>query len=219
MRRMIALLPVFLLVTACGPSAVQVADEYRPRAEKKLALVRAGAKMAADFNAPFKVPAIKDKLSFRGEGANTALAHIEDLSEPAGKADLDLIFEKLWYSFPAESLKDPAGRDVDSLRSSFESLLALKYLLLVKTKYYSGPAVSADSSFLPGSWEAQVLLVDIEKSEVVGGWSVTAKNSDKVSVNTKEPDKWLHSDIWSNARRAIAEAVKPLCAEGQSATS
>lgn len=54
MRRFAALLPLILLVTACGPSAVQVADEYRPRAEKKLALVRAAAKLAADFNAPFK---------------------------------------------------------------------------------------------------------------------------------------------------------------------
>jgi hypothetical protein len=219
MRRFAALLPLFLLITACGPSAEDVTGEYRARADKKLTQVRAAVKKAADFNADFKVPAIKDKLSFQGDGANTALAHIEDFSEPAGKADLDLIFQKLWYSVPVDTLKDAAGRDADSVRSSFESLLALKYLLLVKTKYYSGPAVSADSSFLPGSWEAHVLLVDIEKGEVLGGWNVTAKNSDKVSVNTKEPDKWLHSDIWSNARRAIAEAVKPLCADGQSATS
>ena len=219
MRRLAALLPLIFLVTACGPSAEEVTGEYRARADKKLAQVRAAVKKAADFNAEFKAPSIKDKLSFHGDGANTALAHIEDLSEPVGKPDLDLIFQKLWYSVPVDTLKDPAGRDADSVRSSFEALLALKYLLLVKTKYYSGPAVSADTSFLPGSWEAHVLLVDIEKAEVVGGWNVTAKNSDKVSVNTKEPDKWLHSDIWSNARRAIAEAVKPLCAEGQSATS
>lgn len=219
MRRLAALLQLMLLVTACGPSAEDVTGEYRARADKRLSQVSAAVKKAAEFNADFKAPAIKDKLSFQGDGANTALAHIEDLSEPAGKPDLDLIFEKTWLTFPQNALKEPAGYDADSLRASFEKLISLKYLLLVKTKHYSGPAVSADSSFLPGSWEAHVLLVDIEKSEVVGGWNVTAKNSDKVSVNTKEPEKWLHSDIWSNARRAIAEAVKPLCAEGQNAIS
>lgn len=214
MRRLFPLLPLFLLVCACGPSAADVAAEFRDRADAKIAKVRTTGKKAADEKAALKAPDLKEKLTFKSSGANCATAHAELFSEPKGKPQLDLILGDMWLTEPQDALKDPGKRDAEALRLSFENLVALKYLAVVRTVSVIEPVHMGEKNFSPGSWSAEVLLYDIEKGELLGGWAVEAKNSDKVNVNMSGIDKWLHSNLWENARKAINEKLKPHCAEG-----
>lgn len=214
MRRVFSLLPLLLLVAACGPSAADVATEFRDRADAKIAKVLAAGKKAADEQAALRAPELKEQLSFKTSGANCALAHVELFSEPKGKPQLDLILGDMWLTEPRDALRDPGSRDAQALRMSFENLVALKYLAVVRTLSKTEPVHLGEKSFSPGSWSAQVLLYDLEKGELLGGWPVEAANSSNVNVNMSSIDKWLHSNLWENARKAINEKLKPHCAKG-----
>lgn len=214
MRQLLPLLPLVLLLSACGPSAADIATEFRDRADAKIAKLVAAGKKAADEKGALKAPDLKDKLTFKSAGANCVLAHAELFSEPKGKPQLDLILGDMWLSEPRDALKDAGKRNADALRLSFENLLALKYLAVVRTILKSEPSHTGDKKFLPGTWLAEVLLYDIEKGEFLGGWTVEATNSENVNVNMSSIDKWLHSNLWENARKAVNEKLKPHCAEG-----
>lgn len=214
MCRALSLVPLLLLVSACGPSAADIATEFRDRADAKIAKLLAAGKKAADEKATLKAPDLKEKLTFKSAGANCVLAHAELFSEPKGKPQLDLILGEMWLTEPRDALKEPGKRNADSLRQSFENLIALKYLAVVRTILKCEPSHTGDKKFLPGTWLAEVLLYDIEKGELLGGWSVEATNSENVSVNMSSIEKWLHSNLWENARKAVNEKLKPHCAEG-----
>lgn len=207
MRKLLLLCSLFLL-SACGPSAEELVAEYRGRAEPRLASIAEIATTAATHKAELKAPSPAEKLRFTGDAGNAGLVMVAELDvDPATKPGLDFYLDTFWLDYPRDCLAGNAGDAPESVRLAFDKLLALKYLVVVRERLYSEPVASDATSFLPGTWVADVLVYDIEKAELLGGWSVSATNSDTVDVNTSDPGKWLHSDLWSRARREVGNVL------------
>ncbi|MBK8207322.1 MAG: hypothetical protein IPK87_11130 [Planctomycetes bacterium] len=197
-----------LLLSACGPSSEEVVAEYRGRAEPRMARMAEIAATAAVHKDEFKAPAPAEKLRFAGDSGNAGLVMVEELdTNPETRPGLDFHVDTFWLDYSRDCLAGNAGDAPEGVRLAFDKLLALKYVVIVRERLYAAPVASDEKSFIPGTWEADVLVYEIEKAELLGGWSVSATNSDTVDVNTDDPGKWLHSDLWSRARKEVGKVL------------
>lgn len=206
--RKLLLLCCTLLLCACGPSSEEVVAEYRGRAEPRMARMAEIATAAAAHKAEFKAPVPAEKLRFAGDSGNAGLVMVEELDvNPETRPSLDFHVDTFWLDYSRDCLAGRASDAPEGVRLAFDKLLALKYVVVVRERLYSGPVVSNDTSFIPGTWEADVLVYDVEMAELLGGWSVSASNSDTVDVKMDDPGKWLHSDLWSRARKEVGKVL------------
>lgn len=206
MRKLALLLP--LLLAACGPSADDLINEYRPQAEPRMAAVAGVAKAAAAHSAELAEPSVQ--LTF-GDGRDAAIVHLELLDEdPKTKPDLDFHIVNFWLEFPRDCLAGRADFDIDAdaVRSGFDQLLALKYLVVIRTRLFAAPVSTDDKSFSPGLWQGEVLVYEIEGAKLLGGYSVSAGNDAEVTVNTQSVDSWLRSNLWENARKEVKKVLE-----------
>jgi hypothetical protein len=209
----VLLLVLPLLLAACGQSfkeaAAARADDVQPRLEQ---LNKAGtaAKTNTQEPAAFSLPE-GTKLSLATDPpGNAILLHAERFGDKPGQPSLDLVLADGWLDDLAKAYASPpAELDVDYFNSLCDRLLALKYLVVVRTRFYADPTTSGDSRFSAGMWQADLLLYEIESGKCLGVLSVNATNSEKVQAGVDDPDKWLHSDLWSHAREAVNDALKP----------
>lgn len=166
------------------------------------------AKAAEGHSAELKPPAPAEKLNFGAP--NVAIVHLEELdTDPETKARLDFHADTFWLDYSRDCLAGRNSDEAEGVKSAFEKLLALRYVVVVRTRVFGEPTVSGESHFSPGFWEGDALLYDIEKGELVGGYSVSARNDETVDVRVDSADSWLRSNLWSNARRAVKEALAP----------
>jgi len=209
-----ALLLLALLAAACGPSFDKLAADRSGDVRPKLKQIEEAGR-AANHVDPGKVtPATGLKLVFQGEGQNAQLLHVEKLNENVSdrKPALDLIIEDAWLTHLSDAYAAPPDElPVEYFTELADRAAALEYLVVVRTLVYSEPAASGSDQFSPGYWQADVLVYELAECRLLGGFAVSASNSDKVSVNEDDPGKWLHSDLWSRARAAVNEALKPVC--------
>lgn len=205
--RNFALCLPLLLLAACGPSPEEVVEEYRPRLEDHIKKMDAVARKAIANTSAQGAPAADVRLTF-GNGGNARIVHAERFDDdPAFKPELDLILSDFWLTLVQDSLKGSPIEDSDGMRAAAEEVLAVKYLIVVRTLSKSEPVVMGESSFAGGSWDAELYVCDVAKGELLGGWTVSSKNDEKVEVNLDKIESWLHSNLWSNSRKAVNEAL------------
>ncbi|HRJ77127.1 MAG: hypothetical protein HUU03_09110 [Planctomycetaceae bacterium] len=214
MRRFAPLLLIVLSVSACGPSADEVAAQYKSRVSPKLQQLRDCARKAKAFTGAVPPLQMEGKLAFIGsEKPDATLLHVEALDEPEGKPALDLIIEHFWLDVVKSAVN---GDSLGSAQAAYmENLLSgaldLKYVAFVVTRQYAEPVASSGKSFVPGYWEADLLVYSLDKGDLLGGWSLKATNSETVDAKAKDPQKFLHSDLFSSSRKAVHDALKPRC--------
>ena len=136
-------------------------------------------------------------------GAAFKLFHLEDdpyrLAQAAG-------------SFTAKP-EEKAKYRADKYKPALVHIVRAKYAVYVVGKVQQ-PQVdfAATRSFSPGKLEGAGVLYEIESKQLLGGFLLEARNSDKINVRTgnytgQEHDSVLH-DFESNAREALWKALK-----------
>lgn len=205
--RLLSLCALCLLLAACGPAPEEIVEEYRPRLEEHIKKMETVSRKAGANTAAQSAPPADLKLTF-GAGGNARVLHAERLDEdPAFKPELDLILSDFWLTLVQDSLKGSPIQDGDAMRAACDEVLAVQYLVIVRTLSKSEPVVMGEESFAGGSWEAELYVCDVAKGELLGGWTVNARNDEKVTVDTSKIESWLHSNLWENARKSVNEAL------------
>ncbi|MCG3182851.1 MAG: hypothetical protein ICCCNLDF_00922 [Planctomycetes bacterium] len=211
------LVPLVLLLAACGPSFEQVAQsreaEVRPKLDKLREVGKGAEGVDTGSLTPIALPE-GEKLKFVGksESPNALLMQSERFNENVSDRTprLDLIIEDYWLTHLSDAYAaPPAELPVDYFNELADRLAAVKYLVVVRTILYADPSAVSNDQFSPGFWQGDVLVYEISSGKLLGGTAANASNSETVDVNEKDPDKWLHSDLWSRTRKAVDEALKP----------
>jgi len=145
----------------------------------------------------------ENPLEVLTKGAAFKLFHLEDdpyrLAQAAGS----------FTSKPEEKAK----YRVDKYKPALEHIVRAKYAVYVVAKVQQ-PQLDSPStrSFSPGKLEGAGVLYEIESKKLLGGFSIEARNSDKVDVRSgaytgQEHDSVLH-DFENNAREALWKALQ-----------
>ncbi|MCB9895150.1 MAG: hypothetical protein H6839_11920 [Planctomycetes bacterium] len=204
---------VVLLLAACGPSGEDIVNQRRAAAEPKLKQLDEIGEASLKLEQEPEGIQMPDGVKLRfHENRNAALLQTENFAKGDGaKLSLDLIIESGWLDGARSMLSQGAGdAHPDYVGGVFDTLDALEYLVLVRTRMYADPSVTNEKMFSPGWWQGDVMVFEIKSGKCLGVASIEATNSDEVNAKITEADKWLHSDLWSNARKAVNAALAPL---------
>ena len=111
-----------------------------------------------------------------------------------------------------EKPEDQAKYRTDRYKPALELLARAKYVLFVAGKVEQpSVAFAATKSFTPGRLEAAAVLYEIESKKLLGGFTIEARNSDKVRA-TADSDSQAHEavlhDFENNARQALWKGVR-----------
>ncbi len=203
-----------MLAAACE-SGADVVEELRPQAEPKLATMRSATKaaLAKPVTTP---PELPEKLRFKGEAPNAYLVHPEWLEDPPRPAEREILMQANEFITVRNVLM---GKEVPSgvpeyYRNAFNGFLSVKWLVVVGNEAFAEGAVASESTFIGGGWIGTLHFVDIDKGASVGSIAVDSSASDTVEVVEGNEAAHLSSDVWMNARAAIAKSLAPYTAPG-----
>lgn len=227
-----------ICVVACGSSSKdktreQLAKEYGPkldaRLDKLVAANRAGRAALDALGAPGDAQLALD-FNFKAADRhpNAIAAHTEDLEDAKKPAASDDPGDRILSGGPklvfAENddnhvylAKSVLG--VEKLVSYYheyplKQILDAKYVLVVYPKSFTPPSTGlGGSDFKPGAAAATAVLVEIETGKALGGFDVTATNSEEVSVNVRKRDgasdaeDKIRDDLYAQIGKAIADGI------------
>ena len=81
-----------------------------------------------------------------------------------------------------------------------KACLDAKYIVVMRAKH-DDPIVGADDTFIAGSSDVDVLVFRLKDAKSLGGFSVKAKNSDK--VHGTEAVKAAKADLQNRIKEAV----------------
>ena len=212
MRRTVAL--AFVLAAACE-SGADVVEELRPKAEPKLASMRAATK-AALAKPVATAPELPEKLRFTGDAPNAYLVHPEWLEEPPRPAEREIVIQANDFITVRNVLmgtEAPSGV-ADYYRTAINGFLGVRWLVVVGNGSFNEGAVDGETTFIGGGWNGTLHFVDVDKAASIGSITVDSSASDTVEVIEGNEAAHLSSDVWMNARAAIAKSLAPFTTPG-----
>lgn len=211
---------VVLALLGCQRKSLDdVVSEHRTPLEAKLAqihqlepVLNAAERSASDT---FQVPTEPVLLEPESKG-NAAVIHAEDLRDPAELAPVavrtiraqrlgecgSILRRKKYVS----TLSDPIPKVAESY---FEQCEAVRFVFVVRTFEHQDPQSVDNDSFTPGRFEGDVLLYEVATKKSFGGFKISVKSSQSVSVvgEANNGDR-LASDFEANVFVAIEDAIR-----------
>jgi hypothetical protein len=191
-RRVIGVCCAVLLLAACEASMEEVVAKHRPAVEAVFAKLHALDTAARD--AP---PVTEDKFELGG-------AHVV-LEGKEGNPNNALFIRAADLAAPDHATSDGNGalnaRSVEecgeALRGEFSGVpggaelylqecARAEYVFVLRTTTDEAATLIDDSSFQPGSFEGDVLLFRLADGALLGGFAVSAKSSEEITVATDE---------------------------------
>lgn len=178
----------------CGCESVDdVVKQQRPAVEKTFAALHAlDAKVKAApvlEKAELTAPAVP--IALDGEGFNAMFVYAEDLAKPGEAADVALRTLDSLPLLQCGSLlstqhlfKDSVTRVSPSIaKGTLEACARLRFALVIRLQEYVRPMLAIETKqFAPGKYRADVLVFDLAKGELLGGFPVSATNDARVSL-------------------------------------
>ncbi|MBZ0135234.1 MAG: hypothetical protein K8I27_02535 [Planctomycetes bacterium] len=201
-----------LLIAGCGKSFDTVLSERHGEAEPKLKQIEQVGRGALTYQEELKDIALPEgeKLRF-GDAPNAVLVQAElfESAPEKRRPRLDLILDTSWLTETRKALSDaPEKFDGAYLERLFDTLAAIKFLVVIRTRLLAEPAAAGGGLFSPGLWQGEVMVFEVASGDFLGGAPLSVSNSDEVDVNAEDPGKWLHSDLWSNTRASVSAALQ-----------
>lgn len=203
-------LPLILLLLfgACGGSG----DERKAKAaeawagvkgdyDARNALILAALKDAPDKLAgALEPPVLPDgpkpkfethKVSGHDKTANARIV-VLDADDTASAKLLALLVDKRWRADMDKNAASEGGTTEGGLKADLEQYLAVRYLCVVKTTDYQAPKITdtmlTSVKFEAGQWTGSAALYDLTTGKLLGGASMTARNSESVKFKTEGID-------------------------------
>jgi hypothetical protein len=83
--------------------------------------------------------------------------------------------------------------------------------MVIRTKNATRPIVdTANSKYVPGQVEGDVLVFEIDSGKHLGGYRYSAANGAQLTVNLQDPERDLVQDVstkmWSSIRDGMAKS-------------
>jgi hypothetical protein len=209
-RRILVVLPLILVLSACGPSADEETAPYRAQVQAKLKLIEACTRHAMAYSGELKAPGVGDLQFGMSSAAPAEIIQLEMLDQASRQIPLlNLALNDFWLEVPT---KVAAGTSLGSAQAAYmsaivRSFLSLKHLAIVRTRSY------AESG---GAWAADVLLYEVESGSLLGGWSVAAKFAGTAATSESDWTGRSLTEPQANARKALHDALLPFCDENAS---
>lgn len=217
MRKLALMIPLALLLGACGPSVADLAEsrsaEVKPILEQ-IDKASNAAKENKDTATGFTMPE-GEKLSFKLSDAGTDALLIQpekfDKSDSADNSYLDLVASTDWL----DDLKSVYAGDIDEYTTTdqfsgnCDTAAGMKYVVVVRSKSFQAGRVVDDTTFEPGSWVADLLLYELSSGKCLGVVEVSAASSPDIYSTYNTPTEELESDLRDNARKSITESLEP----------
>lgn len=199
---------LLLLLGACGGSgeerkekAAEAWAAVKGEYEARNALIVAALKEAPDKLAGNLEPVVlgeapkpkfeTHKVSGINKTANARIA-VLDAEDAASSKLLQLLVEKRWRTDMDKNAANNGGTTEGGLKADLEQYLAVRYLCVVKTTEYTPPKITDTSlfkvKFEAGQWTGTAALYDLTTGKLLGGASMTARNTDSVKFKTEGID-------------------------------
>lgn len=224
---------LLVLLTACGgggdegPDPKQVVEEFRPKAEARLEVLR---KIGESVNAqkgkdPTEIAlGERQKLSplpeaynkYTGASADTYNLRILDdaafaelanqgFDRPFGQMD-----DRSWLDDANDHLNTKSPFDASGIRADFEEFLAIRYIAVLQPTEHVAPkigtAILNSVDFTPGFCRAVVWLFDLEDGSLLGGVKVYAANSNDIDFSyTSSDDSSKNAENRNSSARFAVE--------------
>jgi hypothetical protein len=152
--------------------------------------------------------------------AGTAtLVHLEDLSgDVSTRGNLPYASgEALLHDCAAIIHKKPPSStfapesDLAATEVVLDQCLSLRHLLLIRTQKSGEPLVdAANSKYVPGFIEGDILVFDLDSGKHLGGYRFAARNGATLEVNLADPVRDLRLDVskklWGSIRDGLARS-------------
>ena len=239
-NKIVFVLISFLMLSACGPSHQEVADEYKQRILKKKTEIVAAARLLQDVllqkqmqQSQGSLPLCEDTklplvFSRYGNSSNTTIAMHEwllNIDDRFHKIPFNLtssyqLREALDWSSepnPQDSIKDETAED--EFRETFENVLKLKYLVLNQATDFQEPKMLTLDQYRPGSISIDMYILSIRPPDVLCQSSFIAKTPEKVTSHqfSNFPDLGnanfaIRSSLFDQARGAQLAILKKVSA-------
>ncbi len=212
------LLPCLCLL-ACTPSVPEVIAKHRPAVEKTFASIQKLQPLvegtAEVTELAVKAPEVPLRLE-GPEGANATFVYVEDLAKPGGTqavtlrtidshplAECGALLERAQYLDPIPHPRPTA------VQGYLAACARLRYVLVIRSREFVNPesAVGA-KQFVPGRYRADVLAFDLTTGQLLGGFPVSAKNNDAVTVvSGEDQDQRLLRNLEATVFSALREGA------------
>ena len=151
--------------------------------------------------------------------ANALLIHLEDLENPTVRRALPIRADKRSPSVDVATVlhlvKTGATEPLDAKYEpnigpdSFEwkHMAETRYVLVVRTVAVKDPVLGGAKKFEPGLWLGELLVFELRSQKLLGGFTLTARNSPRVESRTGDVLRNLKSDltmaVWGNVTAGL----------------
>jgi hypothetical protein len=211
-------LGIVVLLSACQPSMKQVVAEHRPAVEAVFAKVKAleGAVRDTPAVTEDKVDVGGARVVLDGENENALFIRAADLAAPeSASSEGNGALHANRVQVCGEALRED---DPDSLPKGIplylEECERAEYVFVLRPTVDEAATLIDDATFQPGRFEGDVLLFRLADGALLGGFAVSEKSSEEVTVATDEAGASvdavgrLNSDLSSRVFVAINEKLR-----------
>lgn len=218
MKKLITLITISTLLLSCSENPHDLLSENKENAEKKFEQFYACYEIAKTT-----APLTENKINWEEEDAQVkyresnvyqiGFESFKDLSQPldiqhdgtrrrehadmAKLFNIDLSSHKQPHNYPVDeeySYQNPDSEDPESCIAAIHHFLDTKYLLINRTFVVTEPVYDYGTEFIPGYVAGDVLVFDVEKGKLLGGFMFDATNHDSVE-GADDPMANLKADL------------------------
>ncbi len=214
----------------CQRSLEELKQDYAEGVKGKLAALEKVGELAA--KAP---PVTEDRIAWEAEDLdpdllepNVTVLHIEEFKNLTVRVQLatpkatnrSLIVDAAHAAgltdpqkgdpatYAVDEKYDPGNREPEQAERKLESLSKLRYALVVRTLSYVPPKMTGESTFHGGAFEGEVLVFDVDKAKLLGGYRIGARNQATVGTREGRNEANLAADMHFSVKGAVRDGLK-----------
>jgi hypothetical protein len=206
-----------LLIIGCSPTPTKLIEQRRIEINRKLADINAIGRLVSENNA-----LKRENLEIIGQAPTFAPftqktnAVIVGPEHFAGYGPDSLDFKAVADNPFADTLalladgKLANGKlpsDSDAVNKIFNTLIDLRYILVVRIRQFNPPSVQG-ASFQGGSAAGDLMMYEVKTRQLLGGFRFNVKNSANVNPGKENQYLYLMQDLRKNLSTLIREEFK-----------
>jgi hypothetical protein len=207
-----------ILLSACAPSMTETVAEHRPKVEAVFAKVKAleAAAREAPAVTEDKMDVAGARIVLDGDNENALFIRVADMAAPehaSADGNGGLHANRVQVCGEALTAEDPESLG-KGIPLYLEECERSEYVFVLRPTVDEAAALIDSSTFQQGRFEGDVLLFRLADGALLGGFTVSEKSSDEVTVATDasgapvDAIDRLNSDLSSQVFVAINDKLR-----------
>jgi hypothetical protein len=211
-----------------GPTNQQVIEEYKPKFVAKRGQLK---KIAANVPPLGSVTKNEGRQDLNPRPVhnrqtreyNTEIMMAEHLTDPDAKLQPERfelhggwhLRDALLWTGPKNPMAESALRASGTgLREDLEKALATNYLVVIRTVRYDRPVAIDTRRYRGGNLDLEGFVFDLRNDNPLGSFRISARPNNLVDYvyrkgedQMQQAENFIHSTMWSNARKEAVQAL------------